>query len=276
MTVSSSTADLPIGVFDSGVGGLTVLRELRRALPLESTLYLGDTARVPYGTKSPATVVRYSRQNARLLAARGIKFLVVACNTSSALAMEALRHDFSFPMTGVIEPGAEAACRATRARKIGVIGTSATIRSGAYTAALQARDASIRVEGKACPLLVALAEEGWTDGPLAELAAREYLSAFQRSAIDVLLLGCTHYPLLAPVISRVMGEGVQVIDSARATAAFVAKLLSQHQLAAPPGTAPRHGYLVTDSRERFLELAPRFLGMDLGGLVEEVGIPAEG
>ncbi|MEW6777272.1 MAG: glutamate racemase [Bdellovibrionota bacterium] len=264
-----------MGVFDSGVGGLTVLREIRRVLPGESTLYLGDTARVPYGTKSQATIIRYSRQNTRILSERGIKLLVVACNTASALAMEALRHDFDFPMTGVIEPGAEAAAKTSRTKKIGVIGTSATVRSAAYTAALQARNAQLQVISKACPLFVSLAEEGWTEGEVAEPAARKYLESFQGSGIDVLLLGCTHYPLLRSVISKVMGEGISIIDSAKATAEQVSKLLAARKLAAPAGSPPKHRYLVTDSRERFLDLAPRFLGGSLEGDVEEVGVPGD-
>ena len=275
MTDLEHTRKLPIGVFDSGVGGLTVLREIRRLLPNESTLYLGDTARVPYGTKSPQTVQRYGREVTRELLSRGIKLLVVACNTASAVALGSLRAEFALPLTGVITPGARAAAQATKSKRVGVIGTSATVRSGAYEEAIQAADRDVQVTSVACPLFVSLAEEGWTDGELAELAARRYLESLSGAKVDTLVLGCTHYPLLAPTIAKVMGEGVRVIDSATATAEEVARILKDKNLAAPDGAKDAHHYLVTDSRDRFLELAPRFLGRELSGGVEEVQLKTE-
>lgn len=270
-----SARNLPIGVFDSGVGGLTVLRAIRETLPGESTLYLGDTARVPYGTKSPATVQRYAREATRLMLERGIKLLVVACNTASAVALEDLREEFLIPIIGVIEPGARAAAVQTRTKQVGVIGTSATVRSRAYDHALRTRDPAITVTSQACPMFVALAEEGWVDDEVAEVTAGRYLSAFAGSGIDTLVLGCTHYPLLTGVIARTMGEGVRVVDSARATASEASWVLDHHDLRAAQAAPVRHSYLVTDSRDRFLELVPRFLGTPLDGNVSEVGIPVE-
>lgn len=275
MTDQNESRKLPIGVFDSGVGGLTVLREIRRLLPGESTLYLGDTARVPYGTKSPQTVQRYGREVTRELLHRGIKLLVVGCNTASAVALGVLRNEFDVPLTGVIVPGARAAAKATKSGRVGVIGTSATVRSGAYVEAIKAADRDIEVFGVACPLFVGLVEEGWTDGEIAELAARRYLEPLFEAKIDTLVLGCTHYPLLAPTLEKVMGEGVRVIDSATATAEEVVHLLKETELAATDTGSDSHHYLVTDSRERFLELAPRFLGRELAGKVEEVQLKTE-
>lgn len=267
----SDKRNLPIGVFDSGVGGLTVLRALRRRLPRESLLYLGDTARVPYGTKSPETVRRYALENTRLLAERGIKLLVVACNTASAVAMDELRRAFELPMTGVIAPGARAAVAATKSRKVGVIGTAGTVRSGAYATAIRGLDAGVDVQSRACPLFVALAEEGWTDGDVPRLAAEKYLKDFREAGIDTLVLGCTHYPLLAPVISEVMGKGVQVIDSAETTAHEVERLLKENDLEARRAE-PRYEYLVTDSKEPFMALAPRFLESEIGGEIHQVSV----
>lgn len=270
-----ATRKLPIGVFDSGVGGLTVLREVRRLLPAESTLYLGDTARVPYGTKSPQTVQRYGREVTGELLRRGIKLLVIGCNTASAVALGSLREKFEIPLTGVIVPGARAAAKTTKNGRIGVIGTSATVRSGAYEEAIKAAEREIEVFSAACPLFVALAEEGWTEGEIAELAARSYLGPFMEAKIDTLVLGCTHYPLLAKTIAKVMGEGVQVIDSATAAAEEVVHLLKERDLATDEQVVDSHRYLVTDSRDRFLELAPRFLERGLDGSVEEVQLQTE-
>jgi glutamate racemase len=274
-----------IGVFDSGIGGLTVYKALREALPAsERLLYLGDTARVPYGTRSDATVVRYALEGARFLARRGVKALVVACNTMSAIALDALRREFPGPVVGVIEPGVEAACRATRGGTIGVIGTAATIKSGAYPRALAARRPGVRVTALACPLLVPLAEEGWVDNDVARAAVRAYLREMTTPALDTLVLGCTHYPLLKKVIAETVGPGVILVDSAQATADATLALLagSDHPAAAPHPVAaardtrrdaagagdPADGdhFHVTDSSERFLEVGSRFLGRPLARL----------
>jgi len=269
-----------IGVFDSGIGGLTVYKALRETLPAtERLLYLGDTARVPYGTRGDATVVRYALEGARFLARRGVKALVVACNTMSAIALDALRREYPGPVVGVIEPGVEAACNATRGGTIGVIGTAATIKSGAYTRALAARRPGVRVAALACPLLVPLAEEGWVDNDVARAAVHTYLRGLATPALDTLVLGCTHYPLLKKVIAETVGTGVVLVDSADATANVTRALLSGKGLlapgaadATPPGTRatahPADGdhFHVTDSSERFLEVGSRFLGRPLARL----------
>ncbi|MGC4116372.1 MAG: glutamate racemase [Myxococcales bacterium] len=248
-----------IGVFDSGVGGLTVLKALMRRLPEESTVYLGDTARVPYGTKSPEVVTRYSLANARLLMRHEIKLLVVACNTASSQSLPALEKQLPIPVLGVIEPGAAAASAATRSGRVGVIGTPGTIGSGAYQAALARRRPDSKVLGRACPLFVPLAEEGWTEGEVVESVARKYLADFGPFAIDTLVLGCTHYPMLKQAIQNVVGPGVALVDSAETTAAAVQEMLAQRGLFAPQGSKPRRSYLVTDLPERFAEIGTRFL-----------------
>jgi glutamate racemase len=252
----------PIGVFDSGVGGLTVLRALMARLPHESTLYLGDTARVPYGTKSAEVVTRYSLKNAGFLLEQGLKLLVVACNTASAVALPALEASLPVPVVGVIGPGARAALRRTRSGAVGVIGTPGTIRSGAYQRELQAAATGmeVRVKARACPLFVPLAEEGWVSGEVPQLVAREYLGEFAREGVDTLVLGCTHYPLLREVIAEAVGPQVGLVDSAEATAEAVAELLAERALLAPAQGEPTHGYFVTDVPERFAEVGARFLG----------------
>ena len=254
-----------IGVFDSGIGGLTVFRALRAALPPgERLLYLGDTARVPYGTKSAETVVRYALEGSRFLGRRGIKALVIACNTMSAVALEELRKDTEIPVVGVIGPGAEAACRATGRRVIGVIGTAATIKSGAYTRAIARHLPQARVVDRACPLFVPLAEEGWVDNEVARATAALYLQDFKSEGIDKLVLGCTHYPLLEGVIGEAVGPGVVLVDSARATASVVrARLLERGLLAEGPAAAGEDHFFVTDSSDRFREVGSRFLGRPL-------------
>jgi glutamate racemase len=250
----------PIGVFDSGVGGLTVLKALMERLPHESTLYLGDTARVPYGTKSGEVVTRYSLKNAQFLLERGIKLLVVACNTASAVALPALSAALPVPVLGVIAPGARAALRRTKGGGVGVIGTPGTIRSGAYQRELLAAEPGVRVKARACPLFVPLAEEGWTGGDVPLLVAREYLTEFARDGVDTLVLGCTHYPLLKGVIAEVVGPRVALVDSAEATAEAVEALLTESRALAPTGSTTAHGYFVTDVPERFVEVGARFLG----------------
>lgn len=263
----------PIGIFDSGVGGLTVLKALRKALPLESFVYLGDTARVPYGTKSPATIIRYSRELASILTDRGVKAIVVACNTASATSMEALRHDFSQPMTGVIEPGAAAAVECTKTSTILVLATQATVSSGAYRNAILARDPKIQVHERACPLFVPLAEEGWTDEVATQLVAERYLGDLRREPIDTVVLGCTHYPILRSVIERVIKPGIAIVDSADTTAAAVTKLVRLHGIEAPQSAKGTTRYLVTDSPSRFRSVGELFLGNMLE-TVEEIRLGA--
>jgi glutamate racemase len=266
--VSSKELQLsPIGVFDSGVGGLTVVRALREALPGEDIVYLGDTARVPYGSKSPRTVERYSLACQRFLVDRGAKLVLIACNTASANALPALSAASSVPVIGAVEPGAESALAVSRNQHIGVIGTLATIRSAAYEAALTRRAPAAAVTGLACPLLVPLAEEGWTEGEVARLVAARYLAAlFARDpAIDTLVLGCTHYPLLAAELSAAAalaaGRPVALVDSARAMASAAHQTLTASDLAAPRARGALSVFVTDPSR--LDELAPRFLGEPL-------------
>jgi glutamate racemase len=254
-----NSSELPIGIFDSGIGGLTVLKEIQTVLPAEDTIYLGDTARVPYGIRSPETVTRYSFENTKFLVSKGIKILVVACNTVSSVSLEAIKTSITIPVVGVIEPGAKAAVAATRHGRIGVIGTDATIKSSAYAKAIKTLDGSIEVFGLACPLFVPLVEEGWTDGVVAELTAERYLKDLAGKGIDTLVLGCTHYPLLKAVLSKVMGDGVDLIDSAIETAREIKSILGALSLLNSAGGELRRFY-VTDSPEKFVQVGERFLG----------------
>jgi glutamate racemase len=272
-------SELPIGVFDSGVGGLTVLRALRRRLPQEAMIYLGDTARLPYGTKSGATVERYAVQATDHLVEQGIKLLVVACNTASAHALPALRRRHpGLPVIGVIEPGAAAACAASTSGRIAVIATEATVRAGAYERAIAALRPEARVVSAPAALLVALAEEGWVEDEIAAAVVTRYLTPLCRggsAAPDCLVLGCTHFPLLRPVIAKVVGPGVALIDSGVAAAATVAERLAAEGRAAPAGSAATLRLLATDGAERFAALAARFLGETLApGQVELVSLGA--
>ena len=255
------SSSLPIGLFDSGVGGLTVLREVARQLPRESTLYFGDTARVPYGSKSQDVIVRFSLEIAEFLTREKIKMLVVACNTASAFALNALRAKFSIPIIGVIEPGAQAALAASRTKRIGVIGTEGTIESRAYTEAIHKLESSTEVFGQACPLIVPLVEEGWLEKPVAREIVKEYLIPLLAQNIDTLVLGCTHYPLLKNLLAEVSGPRVALIDSAEETARRVGAELARLKLAAPAGSdkAQRRFY-VSDSPARFARTGARFLG----------------
>ncbi|GMW02829.1 MAG: glutamate racemase [Candidatus Hydrogenedentota bacterium] len=248
-----------MGIFDSGVGGLTVLRRVAERLPHESIVYLGDTARVPYGTKSAETVVRYAKACANVLIDRGISLLVVACNTASAYALEALRHELTIPVIGVIDPGARRAVRSTRSGRIGVIGTKGTISSGAYQNAIAALQPDHAVFGQPCPLFVPLAEEGWLEGEVPLSVARTYLRPLLDHDIDTLVLGCTHYPLLKDVIAEAAGPGVTLIDSAEATAETVATYL-QKQDNSPANQESRFHYLVTDDPDSFARVGRGFLG----------------
>jgi glutamate racemase len=251
--------DSAIGVFDSGIGGLTVLHQIIEALPRENTVYLGDTARAPYGTKSVETVLRYSFENSEFLVEKGVKLVVVACNTSTAIALGRLQDSLSVPVIGVIEPGVRRAIKSTKNKKIGVIGTEATIQSGAYTRALKAADSKIEVYSRACPLFVPLVEEGWTDNSVVEMAAQAYLGSLKQSGIDTLILGCTHYPLLKKVIRKFMGSGVRLVDSAEETAKEVETVLKKHSIASKIGKGI-HSFFVTDAPDRFVKVGRRFLG----------------
>lgn len=256
-----------IGVFDSGMGGLTVLRALHEALPAEHLLYLGDTARLPYGTKSAETVVRYALQAAGELVERGIKALVIACNTASAAALPAMRERFStIPVIGVIEPGAEAACAVTRNGRIAVLATEGTVRGGAYQRAIRARRADVDVTALPCQLFVSLAEEGWTSGPVAESAARVYLEPLfsgRGAHADTVVLGCTHFPLLRDVIAAVAGPQVQLVDSAATTAAATQRQLGAAGLLRQADAASELRFLATDGAERFASVGSRFLGRNI-------------
>jgi glutamate racemase len=250
-----------IGIFDSGVGGLTVFREMRKRLPAENLIYLGDTARVPYGTKSKEIVQLYSLQAARFLQKKGVKAIVVACNTASSCALPLLRRSFpKLPITGVIEPGAEAALAASPGCKVGVIGTERTIRSRAYRAALHKLAPQTRVYDRPCPLFVPLAEEGLTHGPLAEGVIRHYLAGLKKKGIETLILGCTHYPLLKGAIGKVLGRRIRLVDSAVEVARKTAAELAALGLLKRSGGRGRSVFYVTDTPAKFSALARRFLG----------------
>ena len=254
----------PIGIFDSGIGGLTVARAVYERLPAESTVYFGDTARVPYGPKSPETVRRYSLEILDWLVHQGVKAVVVACNTSTAHALETLQQHSPVPVIGVIEPGAQAAAAASGSGPIGVIGTAGTIASNAYARAIQRVRAGARVEQRPCPLFVPLVEEGWFEHPAAELIARDYLEPLRQAGVDTLVLGCTHYPLLKPLLQQVMGPHVRLIDSGEETAGAVARTLAAESLAAPAGTTATHRFAVSDDEARFRQVGARFIGERLG------------
>ncbi len=263
------SAEQAIGVFDSGVGGLTVLRALQARLPRENTVYLGDTARVPYGTRSQAVVTRYALGNARFLVERRIKLLVVACNTVSAESLPALRAAFDVPVLGVVAPGARAAVEASQGSPIGVIGTPGTIGSRAYQRAIDALAPDRSVFARTCPLFVPLAEEGWTDGEVPRLVAERYLTPFRTEGIGTLVLGCTHYPLLREAIGAAL-PGVTLVDSAEATAAAVEAELRARGWLNTAGEA-RHQAFVTDLPQSFHRVAERFLGRALPHL-EQVDV----
>ncbi len=276
-------SDRPIGVFDSGVGGLTVMREIMLQLPEENMIYAGDTARVPYGTRSAETVIRYSLEMADFLVGKGIKLLVVACNTASAFALNAIKERFDIPVVGVIGPGAKKAIETTRSKKIGIIGTEGTIKSNSYVHAINAlygnRPVVVKEHGvihfdryfeinlddltiftKACPLFVPLAEEGWVSNDVTVLTAEHYLEGLKKESIDTLVLGCTHYPLLKGVISRVVGDDIVLIDSAQETVKEIKETLLRYGLESISPSDLQQKFYVTDSPERFIKVGERFMG----------------
>lgn len=272
--MAHESCTLPIGVFDSGIGGLTVLKALTEALPDESFLYLGDTARLPYGTKSADSVTRYALQTAGKLCERGVKLLVIACNTATAVSLEKIREAYpDLPVIGVIRPGAEAACRTSRTGRIGVIATEGTVNGGRYEQEILAVRPDARVFARPCPLFVPLAEEGWCDGEIVELTARRYLEDFVRSArMDTLVLGCTHFPVLAEAIRRVVGPDVTLVDSARTTAEYVQDMLQRRDICTTT-TSPALTFMATDGAERFARVGGVFLGRHLAaGDVEIVDL----
>jgi glutamate racemase len=259
-----------IGVFDSGIGGLTVVRELKRLLPRERIIYLGDTARLPFGSKSPLTIQRYSLQNADFLLGRGIKFLVIACNTASAWALEQVKAHADVPVVGVIEPGCREAVSRTASRRIGVIGTSATVRSEAYPSGIRRLLTDAHVISRQCPLLVPIVEEGWLEHPATDLIIAEYLSGLRSDGIDTLVLGCTHYPLLIPAIARFMGTEVSLISSSEAVARVVQAELERLDLL-NPGNGDNDRYFLTDHSATFQRVMKLFMGQEIMQ-VEQVDI----
>ena len=258
-------SNAPIGVFDSGIGGLTVAREIMRNLPSEKIVYFGDTARLPYGSKSKDTIIRYSRQIVRFLQSRNVKAIVVACNTASALALDTLEKEIDIPIIGVVKPGARVAAQATVSKRVGVIATEATIRSGLYTELIQEIDPEISVIGKPCPLFVPLVEEGWRKDPITEMIARRYLEVLQEQDIDTLILGCTHYPLLRKLIGDIMGDKVRLVNPAYETSMVLKKLLADQHMENQGGTKEEFPYrfYVSDAAEKFKEFANSILPYDV-------------
>jgi glutamate racemase len=273
-SVDGEGDDRPIGVFDSGIGGLTVVREMMRTLPAESIVYFGDTARVPYGSKSAATVQRDADEAASFLLSRDVKMVVVACNTATAHAEPALRARLPVPVVGVIEPGARAAVEASRTGRIGVVGTAGTIASGAYDLAVRRRFPEARIYAQPCPLFVPLVEEGWSSHAAARLVATEYLAPLRTMDVDVLILGCTHYPLLAPLLGEVMGPEVTLVDSAAETAREVAAILDERRIRSTK-REPRYTFIASDSPLRFRDVGRSFVGEVLD-IVEQVDVDGYG
>ena len=261
---TTSNGSRPIGVFDSGIGGLTVAAELRRLLPNENIYYIGDTARVPYGGKSQGTIERYSVEISGLLLAEQAKMIVVACNTASALAIPALQSTQPVPVTGVILPGAKAAVATTVNGHVGVIGTRGTIRSGAYERAIHALAPEVRVTSRACPMLVPAIEEGWLENDITDSIIARYLDALVGSGIDTLVLGCTHYPLLKSALARYLGSGIRLVDSAENCALAVRELLAEHQIGAPETAVGTLNVALTDASDGFLPVAEQALGLAVG------------
>lgn len=264
--IEETYATAPIGVFDSGVGGLTVAREIMRNLPNERMVYFGDTARVPYGSKSQETVIRYSRQIIRFLQTQHVKAIVIACNTASALALDAIEGELDIPILGVLRPGAKVAAETTKNKRVGVIATESTIRSRMYDRCIKAHDPEITVYGKACPLFVPLVEEGWLKDPVTEEVARRYLKELLEKDIDSLILGCTHYPLIRSLVRKIVGDEVQLVNPAYETALELGRLLEREGLAndgSADGTEEKYQFFVSDAAEKFAEFANSILPYDV-------------
>ncbi len=258
--------DKPIGIFDSGIGGLTVVKEVVKLLPCEKIVYFGDTARVPYGVKSKETIVKFSIENTLFLLKKNVKMIVVACNTSSSLALPEIRRHFKIPMMGVIGPGAKEAVYATKNGRVGVIGTRATINSGAYETEIRRLDPRVKVFAEACPMFVPVVEEGWVNDPVAKKIAAKYLAPLKARRVDTLILGCTHYPLMKTLFHQIMGPGVRLIDSAQQVAVEVRQVLAQEGLLRGRRGRVDHAYYVSDEVAIFKDVARRFLGKELRGI----------
>ena len=264
--IEETHSSAPIGVFDSGVGGLTVAREIMRNLPDERIVYFGDTARVPYGSKSQETVIRYSKQIVRFLQTQHVKAIVIACNTASALALDAIEGELDIPILGVLRPGAKVAAETTKNKRVGVIATESTIRSGMYGRYIKAHDPEITVYGKACPLFVPLVEEGWLKDPVTEEVARRYLKELLEKDIDSLILGCTHYPLIRSLMRKIVGDKVQLVNPAYETALELGRLLTREGRAKDGGTdcaGEKYQFFVSDAAEKFAEFANSILPYDV-------------
>lgn len=264
--IEETHSSAPIGVFDSGVGGLTVAREIMRNLPDEHIVYFGDTARVPYGSKSQETVIRYSKQIVRFLQTQHVKAIVIACNTASALALDAIEGELDIPILGVLRPGAKVAAETTKNKRVGVIATESTIRSGMYGRYIKAHDPEITVYGKACPLFVPLVEEGWLKDPVTEEVARRYLKELLEKDIDSLILGCTHYPLIRSLMRKIVGDKVQLVNPAYETALELGRLLTREGLANDGSTncaGEKYQFFVSDAAEKFAEFANSILPYDV-------------
>lgn len=254
----------PIGVFDSGIGGLTVAKSLFDILPNEDIIYLGDSARLPYGTKSKETIILYSIECLKFLLKKNVKCIVIACNTASANALPFLQKITKIPVIGVITPGAEAAVNKSKSERIGVIATMSTVQTDSYKKEIHKKNKGAKVFSKACSLFVQLAEDGWTDNKIAELVAKEYLIEFKSLDIDTLILGCTHYPILKNTIQKVLGRKIKLIDSGEETAKQVKEILIKKELLNPQKKAGEHRFFVTDFQHKFKEISERFLGRKLG------------
>jgi glutamate racemase len=262
----------PVGVFDSGVGGLTVVRALMERLPFENIIYFGDTARVPYGVKSVETITEYATQITDFLLARKVKLLIIACNTIASVAYEPIQERSPVPVLDVIDAGARMAVQETKNRQVGVIGTPATINSNAYARTIHRYDPQVRIYSQACPLFVPLVEEGWLDHPVTRLTAQEYLKPVLAEHVDTLVLGCTHYPLLKALFEKLLGPEIRLIDSAESMAAITADLLVERNLVNPVRLPPEYRFFVTDVPYRFQTIGERFLGRTLSH-VELVKLP---
>lgn len=259
-SISTGQSDKAIGVFDSGLGGLTVLKEILKLLPNENTIYFGDSGRTPYGSKSAETVRRYARQNTRFLQSQGVKMIVVACNTASAQAYDAVSEIAGVPVVEVISPGAQAAVVKSRNQRIGVIGTKGTVQSGVYAQALsRCSGRPLHISQQACPLFVGLAEEGWWDNDIVRSIASVYLEPIRKDRVDTLVLGCTHYPLLSSAISVVMGSQVELINAGRSVAEQVAQILKKENIENKQSTPGWHKYFTSDSASHFQQLGSSFL-----------------
>ena len=258
----------PIGVFDSGLGGLTVVKELIRQLPLEDIVYFGDTARVPYGTKSKKAIIGFSKENTKVLLKHKVKMIVVACNSSSSYALNVLKKEFRVPIVGVIDAGAKKAATLTRNNKVGVIATSATVASGQYVKAVRRHNKGIKVFSKACPLFVPLVEEGWLQKQVTVNVAKEYLGSLKKSGIDALILGCTHYPLLTNVLKKVMGSKVVLIDSAKEVALEVKQILNETNKRRTSKRKARYKFLISDRPQEFKRVAKNFLGTEIKNIIK--------